>query len=141
VVAADSERRRRHIRQHSALLLIAMAALLAYCGWIVAGWEGIVWSLVAGAVMLVLVRRVPPSIVLRAIGARRVTHWEAPDLYEILDALCRRAGLDRAPHLCWVGERFPVAFTIGGGEATTIALSEALARENDCSRDTRDSGA
>ena len=104
-------------------------------------WPVIVIGLTAGAVMLVLVRRVPPSIVLRAIGARRVTHWEAPDLYEILDALCRRAGLDRAPHLCWVGERFPVAFTIGGGEATTIALSEALARENDCSRDTRDSGA
>ncbi|MBO0737670.1 MAG: M48 family metalloprotease [Alphaproteobacteria bacterium] len=33
------------------------------------------------------------------------------------------------PHLCWVAERFPVAFTIGQGEATTIALSKALACE------------
>jgi heat shock protein HtpX len=55
-----------------------------------------------------------------------VARWQAPVLYEMLDGLCRRAGLDRVPHLCWVGERFPVAFTIGGGEATTIALSEGL---------------
>ena len=128
MVTADSEHRRRQTRQHSALLLIAMAALLSYCGWIVAEWDGILWSLVGGAMMLVLVRRVPPELVLHAIGARPVARWEAPVLYEILDALCRRAGLDRVPHLCWVGERFPVAFTIGGGEATTIALSEGLIR-------------
>ena len=106
-----------------------MAALLSYCGWITAGWDGILWSLVGGAMMLVLVRRVPPGLVLHAIGARPVARWEAPMLYEILDELCRQAGLDQVPHLCWVGERFPVAFTIGGGEATTIALSEALERE------------
>ena len=128
MVTADSERRRRHTRQHSALLLIAMAALLSYCGWIVAEWDGILWSLVGGAMMLVLVRQVPPGLVLRAIGARTVTRWEAPVLYEIIDALCRRAGVERVPDLCWVGERFPVAFTIGGGEATTIALSQGLIR-------------
>ncbi len=128
MVTAGSERRRRHTRHHSALLLIAMAALLSYCGWIVAEWDGILWSLFASAMMLVLVRRVPPGLVLRAIGARPVTRWEAPVLYEILDALCRRAGVKRVPHLCWVGDRFPVAFTIGGGEATTIALSEGLVR-------------
>src|SRR6516165_10109037 len=85
-------------------------------------------SEVGGAVMLALVRRVPPRLVLNAIGARPVARWEAPVLYEIIDALCRRAGLERVPDLCWVGERFPVAFTIGVGEATTIALSEGLIR-------------
>jgi heat shock protein HtpX len=110
------------------LLLIAMAAVLSYCGWIVAEWDGILWSLVAGATMLVLVQWVPPGLVLHAIGARLVERWEAPVLYEILDAFCRRAGLDRVPHLCWVGERFPVAFTIGSGEATAIALSEGMVR-------------
>jgi heat shock protein HtpX len=128
VITAENERRRRHIRQHSALLLIAMAALLSYCGWIVAASDGILWSLVGGAVMLVLVRRVPPELVLRAIGARPVARREAAILYEILDALCRGAGVDRMPHLCWVGDRFPVAFTIGGGGATTIVLSQALVR-------------
>ena len=91
MVSADTERRRRHTRQHSALLLIAMAALLSYCGWIVAEWDGILWSLLAGAMMLVLARRVPPGLVLRAIGARPVARWQAPVLYEMLDALGVRA--------------------------------------------------
>ena len=126
MVTADSKRRRRHIRLHSAMLLLAMAALLSYCGWIVAEWDGILWSLVGGAMMFVLVRRVPPNLLLQAIGARPVARWEEPMLYEILDALCRRAGVDRIPNLCWVAERFPVAFTIGQGEVATIALSRGL---------------
>jgi heat shock protein HtpX len=128
VVNEDGKHRRRQIRRHSALLLTAMAALLSYCGWIIGEWNGILWSLLAGAMVLALARRVPPGRLLHAIGARPVTRWEAPQLYEILEALCRRAALDRVPHLCWVGERFPVALTIGAGEATTIALSEALVR-------------
>jgi heat shock protein HtpX len=128
VINADRERRRR-TWQHSALLLIAMAALLSYCGWIVAEWDGILWSLLGGGVMLVLVRRMPPARMLQAIGARPVARWEAPGLYEILASLCERAGVDRVPNLCWVGERFPVAFTIGGGDAATIALSEGLVCE------------
>jgi heat shock protein HtpX len=127
-VNEDGKRRRRQIRRHSALLLTAMAALLAYCGWIIGEWNGILWSLSAGAMMLMLARRVPPARLLHAIGARPVTRREAPQLYEILEALCREAGLDRVPHLCWVGERFPVALTVGADEATTIVLSEALIR-------------
>jgi Zn-dependent protease with chaperone function len=120
------------------LLLVAMAALLSYCGWIIAAWDGIVWSLVGGAMMLVLVRRVPPGLVLQAIGARPVARWEEPMLYEILDELCRQAGLYRVPHLCWVGDRFPVAFTIGGGEATHDCVVGGAGAGNDCPRDPRD---
>jgi hypothetical protein len=105
-----------------------MAPLLSYCGWIVAELDGILWSLLGGLVILIVVRRVPPGLVLQAIGARPVARWEAPMLYQTLEALCRRAGVDPVPHLCWVGEWFPVAFTIGAGEATTIALSEGLVR-------------
>jgi hypothetical protein len=90
VLTADSDCLRRRTRHHSALLLIAMAAVLSYCGWIVAEWDGILWSLVAGATMLVLVQWVPRGLVLHAIGARLVERWEAPVLYEILDAFCRR---------------------------------------------------
>jgi len=129
VLTGDSKRRRRRARRHSALLLIAMAALLSYCGWIVAAWDGILWSLACGAILFVLVRRIPPDLMLQAIGARPVARWEAPMLYEILEALCRRARLNRIPHLCWVAQRLPVAFTIGQGEVATIALSKGLASD------------
>jgi heat shock protein HtpX len=127
-VSMEGERRRHRSRLHAALLMTAMAALLAFCGWVVAEWDGILWSLFAGALMLVLVRRMPPGLVLRTIGARAVARGDAPVLYDILDALCLSAGVDRAPLLCSVGQRSPVAFTIGQGEATTIVLSEGLVR-------------
>ena len=44
MLTVDSKRRRHHARMHSALLLIAMAALLSYCGWIVAAWDGVSWT-------------------------------------------------------------------------------------------------
>jgi heat shock protein HtpX len=105
-----------------------MAALFSYCGWMVAEWGGILWGLLAGGAMLVLVRRMPPGLILRAISARPVARREAPALYQILDAICGRAGVEQVPLLCWVGERFPLAFTIGGGKAATIVLSEGLVR-------------
>ena len=37
VTDAESARRRRRSRLHSVLLLLQMAALLAYCGWVIAG--------------------------------------------------------------------------------------------------------
>ena len=79
-VGTGSEHRRCRSQIHSALLLMAMAALLSYCGWIVAEWDGIVWSLVAGAATLILVRRMPPGLVLRAIGARAVSRSDGPAL-------------------------------------------------------------
>jgi heat shock protein HtpX len=125
-MTTDSERRRRRSRRHTVLLLVAMAALLAYCGWVVAGWEGAVWSIFASAVMLPAFRRIPSELVLRAIGARPVLPSEAPELYDLLDELCRRAGVAEPPRLCWVGERFPVAFTIGDSGRATIVLSQGL---------------
>jgi heat shock protein HtpX len=105
---------------------MAMAVLLAYCGWIVAAWQGIVWSVIGGAAMLLLVRRMPPGVVLQALRARALARWEAPALYKILEALCRSAGLEQAPVLCAVAARAPVAFTIGSSAATAIVLSESL---------------
>jgi heat shock protein HtpX len=78
---------------------------------------------------VVVIRRAPPALILRAIGARPVARWEAPTLYRALDALCERAGVDRVPNLCWISERFPMAFTVGSGDSATIALSEGLTFE------------
>ena len=77
--AGDAGRRRRS-RRHSILLLIAMAALLAHCGGLVAGSEGILWSVIAGTAMLLMVRRMSPGVFLQALNARALARWEAPAL-------------------------------------------------------------
>jgi len=103
-----------------------MAALLAYCGWIVAGWEGILWSVIGGAAMLLMLHRMPPGVLLQALNARVLARWEAPALYGILDALCRSAGLEEKPVLCRISTRAPLALTIGGGAAVAIVFSQSL---------------
>lgn len=47
-----------------------MAALLSHCVWVLAEWDGILWSLAGGAVVFVLVRWVPPDLRLQAIVER-----------------------------------------------------------------------
>jgi heat shock protein HtpX len=124
--AAIGPGRQRRARRHSALLVLAMLALFAYCGWVLAAAAGIVASLFAGVMTLLLLRRVPTALLLGAIRAREVWPPGAPELYDIRDRLCRQAGIAEPPHLYWVGGRFPVAFTIGQGEGTAIVLARDL---------------
>lgn len=70
--------RRRSNRSQIVALLAAMGALLAYCGWIIAGWDGIAWSVIGGTVGLVLLRRVPVDTFLKAMRARPLLPGEAP---------------------------------------------------------------
>jgi heat shock protein HtpX len=119
-------RRRRRSRVHSTLLLLAIAALLAYCGWIVADCQGALWSLAASGVMLVVLRRMPPGIFLKALNARAMTRWEAPTIYRIRDELCQTAGIELPPLLSRVRGQVPAAFTIGSGATAIIVLSQSL---------------
>lgn len=127
--AGQSARRRRRSQRHAALILTAMAALLGWCGWIFAGVDGVALSVVLGVLTLLLIRQMPPGIVLRAIGARPLPPRQAPLLYDILARLCRRAGLGRAPALYMTGGQFPTALTIGAGEDAAIVLSQSLLAE------------
>jgi heat shock protein HtpX len=124
-ISAGDARRRRS-RRHSVLLLMVMAALLAYCGWIIADWKGILWSTVGGAAILLMLRRMPPGVLLQALQVRALARREAPALYKMLDGLCRGAGVEPAPLLCRIRQRVPVAMTIGGGNAARIVISELL---------------
>jgi heat shock protein HtpX len=125
----DAEETRRRVRRHTLFLLAAMALLLAYCGWILARWEGIAASILAGAGMLVVARNTRPEFLLRAIRALPLARSEAPALYEILFEISRRAGLAEAPLLYTVGAEFPAAFTLGREEGAAIVLSAGLVRE------------
>jgi Zn-dependent protease with chaperone function len=67
----------------------------------------------------------PPGVLLQALNALVLARW-APALYEMLDDLRRRAGLEQLPVLCRVSGRAPLAMTIGRGTETTIVLSRSL---------------
>jgi heat shock protein HtpX len=107
-------------------LLMSMGALLSLCGWIVAGWDGIVWSIFAGAVALALMRRVPVEVFLNSMNARPLQAKDALRLRAIFAALCQHAGLAPIPRLYCIEEAIPLAFSLGKGESAAVVVADSL---------------
>ncbi|WP_211107173.1 M48 family metalloprotease [Azospirillum thermophilum] len=127
--AAVAEIRRRHKLTnvlHSALLLGGMAVLLALCGWVVAGGDGVAWAFAAGALSLLFSPRVSPRLVLGMFAARRLSYHEAPRLHEVTEAIARRAGLPVVPELYYIPSPVLNAFTVGSREQPAIAVADGL---------------
>ena len=127
----DERARRRHKwrnRAQSALLLMAMAALLSACGWVVAGPDGLLWVLVAGVLSLLLAPRLSPGIALRLYGARPLHPAELPALFRLLAAIAARAGLPQPPRLHYIPSRMVNAFAVGHPGDAAIAVTDGLLR-------------
>jgi heat shock protein HtpX len=105
-----------------------MALLLLVSGWTLAGWEGTVWAVIAGVVLLVMNPRVSPKLVLRMYGARQLSPEEVLGLFAVLEELTRRARLPRMPALYYMRSPMMNAFTVGNRAESAIALTEGLLR-------------
>ncbi len=129
--AAAAVHRRHKVSNllHSVLLLGGMVGLLALCGWIIAGAEGVLWAFAAGAFSLLFSPRVSPRLVLGMFGARRLSYAEAPRLYEIMRALSQRAELPTVPDLYYIASTTLNAFTVGSRDRAAVAVTDGLLRE------------
>ena len=114
--------------QSSALVIAGMTLLLAVCGWIVGGTEGVHRALTG-----VAPRANGPAFsretMYRWFGARLLHPAELPELFNILAEVCGRAGLSRLPDLyCLAAPRVMNAYALGGPEGAAIILTEGLLR-------------
>ncbi len=112
----------------SALAIAGMTLLLAVCGWIVGGTEGLHQALTGGAP-----RPNGPAIahetIFRWFGARPLRPAELPGLFSILADVCRRARLSRLPDIyCLPAPGDMNAYALGGPEGAAIVLTEGLLR-------------
>ena len=124
---ADSAARRRLSNLLQSLMLIAgMALLLACCGWIIAGPDGVIVAALAGATSLAVSGRISPDLMLRLYRARLITARESPELIDIMAALTARAGLTRQPRLFYVSSPVLNAFSVGRGDHAAIAVTTGL---------------
>jgi heat shock protein HtpX len=126
--ARSRPRSRHHPLLEASLLLGGMAFLLGLSGWIVAGGEGALWILLAGAFSFVISGFGVPQLMLRIYRVRSLAAEDAPALAADLAELCRRAGISRAPQLGYMSNPIPLAFTIGSGGAAMIVVSSGLLR-------------
>lgn len=127
----DSRQQRRHKlgnAVHTTLLLTGMAALLATCAWLIAGWEGVLWTVVGGAVAVAITPKVTPRMVLAMYRARPITPTTAPELYQALDWIADRAGLPAVPRLFYIPSSMLNAFAVGKPDGAAVAVTDGLLR-------------
>lgn len=124
----DAERRRhkRRNRLHSVILLSGMTLLLALCGWVFAGIEGVLWAIGLGAGSLLFASPFSPELTLRLYGARQLHPHEAPELFQALRRISERAGLPQTPKLYYVPSRMLNAFAIGSERHFAVCLTGGL---------------
>ncbi|MGF1611666.1 MAG: zinc metalloprotease HtpX, partial [Kiloniellales bacterium] len=111
---------------HSLLLLGGMVVLLAACGWIVAGWLGVIMAILLGAIGLSLSPSVSPQFVLHLFGARKLPEYEMAEIYAVVAELSRRAGLERPPRLFYIASPTLNAFSVGSRGDAAIAMTSGL---------------
>ncbi len=103
-----------------------MILLLALCGWILGGDEGALWALRGGTPMPDATA-ITPEAMRQRFGARLVLPGEMPALFEMLEVICRRAGLPRMPALYLIPEpRGMNAYALGGPSISAITVTEGL---------------
>lgn len=115
----------------SALLLVAMAALLGTIAWLLGGVALAFLTIVATALLFGSAGRGVPGWLLRWRGSRPLSRHEAPRLFELVAELARRAGLERVPALFLTRDPVPGAFTTGRRDDAAVALSVGLLQRLD----------
>lgn len=126
-LATERRFRRRNAAQ-AVLLLGGMLAVLVLCGWVLAGWSGVLWVAVLGLVGVTLRPRVPPAWVLRLYGAQPLPVAAAPELHRLMGALAARAGLSNVPRLYYVPSRMLNAFAVGRRHDAAVGVTDGLLR-------------
>ncbi len=108
------------------LLSAGLATLMLLIGYLLMGWEGLVWAGVFSALGIYLSGRIPAAYIMRMYRARKLQPWEAAPLRRSLSVLAGRAGLERAPDLYLIPSGQLNAFATGTRAAPAIALTYGL---------------
>jgi heat shock protein HtpX len=106
-------------------------SLLALCGWVLFGPDGLVGMALGAAIALALSPKFSPRLVLRLYRAREIGPRDLPEVLRVLAALAERAGFERVPRLYYVPSRMLNAFAVGGREDAVIAVTDGMLRALD----------
>lgn len=113
---------------HTIFLIGGMIIILALLGFLIAGVNGLIWAVVIGVTFLVFTPRVSPQMILRMYGARALQPQELPELYQLIQALARRAGLAHVPILYYIPSKLMNAFAMGSRDEAVIGITDGLLR-------------
>lgn len=131
--ARDLSSLQRHLNRavnerRSGRIIAGMVLLLAFCGWISGGEDGVRWALTEGTPRDDGMA-ISPEEMNRRFGARPLHPSEMPPLFDILRDICRRAQLARLPDVYYIAAPSSMnAYALGGPDGSAITLTEGLLR-------------
>lgn len=118
-------------RLQTLALLLFLAGYLALLGWILWGTDGIFILMVFGVLLVMFSPTASPQLVMRLYRARPISKNEAPQIYQALNELARRAGLNYLPVPYYLPTNVINAFAVGTREKSAIAITDGLIRTLD----------
>ena len=113
---------------HTILLILAMAVLAGFVGFVLGGKLGLVSAVLLMLFGLAMGSRASAALVLRMYKAQPIHPQQAPQIYAIYNELCRRAELSPYPRLYYIPSRMPNAFAVGTGNSSAVALTDGIIR-------------
>lgn len=108
------------------LPLIAMALVLALCGWLVAGMPGVVMAVAMLASVSIAAPQLSPAAAMRFLSAVPIDPSHTPNLHRTVTQLAGQAGLESVPALYQLRGRLPNAVALGDRRRAAIALSAGI---------------
>lgn len=121
-----SARHATYNRLQSLLLVTVLLGLCALAGYLLFGGTGIWVALGAGALALILEPAAAGRLTLALYGARPLAPEQAPQLWQMLTTLARRAQLPATPALYYVPSPLINAFAVGRRGSSAIAVTGGL---------------
>ena len=113
-------------RIRTTILLAVMTALIIWIGQYFGGQQGMIIALLLAAGMNFFSYWFSDKIVLKMYRAREVSPQQAPEVYDMVQSLCRNAGLPM-PKLFVIPKEAPNAFATGRNpEHAVVAVTQGL---------------
>ncbi len=116
-------------RLQTSFLLAAMAGFAALIGYVLWGGDGMLVLLIAVGLGTVISPTLPPWVIMRLYGARRLAPEQVPELWAAVTTLSQRAGLPRPPDLYYLPSRMLNAFAVGSRKRAVLGLTDGLLRQ------------
>jgi heat shock protein HtpX len=109
-------------------VMAGMVLLLAVCGWINGGEDGVRRAVSEGTPRDNRTA-ISPDVMWRRFGARQLHPHEIPAVFHIVQDICRRANLPCLPDLYFIAAPHSMnAYALGGPGGSAITLTEGLLR-------------
>ena len=112
-------------------IISAMLLLMMWIGWLLGGVDTLYVMLGAGMLFILFAPRLMPQLLIRRMGAEVITPGQSPLLFDMVQRLAERSGLDHLPTLYHLPTPALNAFSTGLDAHVSLVISDGLLRALD----------